>query len=334
MMALRSVLADPMLRMLAGAILLAIVLPVGEAGRPAANALANAAVFVLFLLNGMRIARSEIAAGLRNLRFLAPLVLWVFGAMALAGLGLSMLGQGFLPPLVAVGFLYLGALPSTVQSATSYTSLAGGNVALSVIGAAILNILGVFLTVPVFLALGGSGEGAVGFETAQRIAFILILPFAIGQLVQDRTTAFIAAHKPKIAWVDRFVIALAIYVAFSAAVEEGIFVRVDLPAWAALSVLIAAFLLFGNLGAWLCGGALGLPQRDRIAFLFAGAQKSAAVGVPLATILFAPEAAGFIVVPLLLYHLFQLVVAAPIASRLALRSHPDGGDCNGPTTRS
>ena len=41
MMALRSVLADPMLRMLAGAILLAILLPVGEAGRPAANPKTN-----------------------------------------------------------------------------------------------------------------------------------------------------------------------------------------------------------------------------------------------------------------------------------------------------
>ena len=155
----RQVLADPMLRMLAVAVALAAFVPIGAAERPIAEALANLAVFTLFLLNGMRVARSEIRAGLINARFIVPLTLWVFGAMALAGMGLAMLGAGWLPPLIALGFLYLGALPSTVQSATSYTALAGGNIGLSVIGAALLNILGVFVTVPIFLALGGSGAG-------------------------------------------------------------------------------------------------------------------------------------------------------------------------------
>jgi len=49
-MALRSVLSDPMLKLLAGAVALAAFLPVGEAGQPIATGVANAAVFVLFLL--------------------------------------------------------------------------------------------------------------------------------------------------------------------------------------------------------------------------------------------------------------------------------------------
>ena len=315
-MALRSVLSDPMLKLLAGAVALAAFLPVGEAGQPIATGVANAAVFVLFLLNGMRIARSEIARGLRNWRFLIPLILWVFVGMAVVGWGMEKLGAGLLPPMIAVGFLYLGALPSTVQSATSYTSIAHGNVGMSVISAALLNILGVFVTVPIFILLGGSGEGAIGLETAERIALILLLPFAIGQVVQGWTKQFIARHQPKIIWIDRFVIALAVYVAFSGAVEQNIWGRVEPLGWAVLAGLVAAFLLAANIGAWVLGGALHLPHKDRVSFLFAGAQKSAAVGVPLATILFAPDIAGFVVVPLLLYHLFQLVVAAPVAERL------------------
>ncbi|UVI38740.1 bile acid:sodium symporter family protein [Qipengyuania spongiae] len=318
-MMIRAVLGDPMLRMLAGAIALAALVPATGTGREIAGWIVDAAIFTLFLLNGMRIARRDIGRGIANWRFLVPLILWVFGAMALAGLGLSRIGNNLLPPLIAVGFLYLGALPSTVQSATSYTSLAGGNIAMSVVGAALLNILGVFVTVPIFLALGGAGEGAVGFETVQKIALILLLPFVMGQIVQGWTTSFIARHKPKIVWIDRFVIAIAVYVAFSGAVEQGIWQRLDATAWAILSALVAVLLLFANAGAWLLGGVLDLPGTDRTAFLFGGAQKSAAIGVPLATILFSPAAAGFVVVPLLLYHLFQLVVAAPVASRLALR---------------
>jgi hypothetical protein len=183
-MSFRTVLTDPMLRMLVAAIAVAALLPATGDARGWAQMVANAAIFVLFLLNGMRIARRDIVAGFANWRFLVPLVLWVFGAMALVGLALASIGQGLLAPSVALGFLYLGTLPSTVQSATSYSSLAGGNVALSVVGAALLNILGVFVTVPLFLALGGSGSGAVGMEVIGKIMLLLILPFAIGQAVQ------------------------------------------------------------------------------------------------------------------------------------------------------
>ncbi len=314
-MALRTLTADPMLRLLAVAVLLAALLPATGEGRVIAGWIADGGIFLLFLLNGMRVARRDVLAGVANWRFLLPLVLFVFGAMALAGLGLARIGDNVLPPEIALGFLYLGTLPSTVQSATSYSSLAGGNVALSVVSAALLTILGVFVSVPIFLLLAGAGEGAVGMQAVVRILAILILPFALGQLVQNRTGGFISRHRNAIGWLDRSIIAIAVYVAVSGAVEQGIGGRVEAAAWAALSGLVAAMLLFAHLGAWLTGGALN--RADRIAFLFAGAQKSAAVGVPLATILFPPALAGFVVVPLLLYHLFQLVIAAPLATRLA-----------------
>jgi sodium/bile acid cotransporter 7 len=334
-MALRTIIADPMLRLLVAAVVLAALLPIPSAQASIAQNVANVGIFVLFLLNGMRVSRSEIGRGLLNWRFILPMIVWVFGVMALAGLGLSKLLVFGLPPLVATGFLYLGVLPSTVQSATSYTTLADGNVGLSVISAALLNILGVFVSVPIFLLLGGSGEGAVGMETIERIALILLLPFVIGQVVQGQTREWIKRHKARVVWLDRLVIALAVYVAFSGAVEQGIWGKLDPLAWAMLGAGVALLLAMGNAGAWLASGALGLPRRDRIAFLFAGAQKSAAVGVPLATILFAPGAAGFVVLPLLLYHFFQLVLAAPLASRLSTVTHPPGdGDCAAPTTRS
>ncbi len=179
-----SLFADPMIAVLIAATLLAIAVPASGEARGTAQLVSNIAIFVLFLVNGMRIARGEIARGLANWRFFLPLFLWVFGAMPLLGMGLSALAAPVLPPLVALGFLYLGTLPSTVQSATSYTSLAGGNVALSVVGAALINIAGVFITAPLFAGLAGSEVVAVGNETIIRIGLILILPFVIGQAVQ------------------------------------------------------------------------------------------------------------------------------------------------------
>ena len=333
-MALRSIASDPMLRLLALALVLAAFLPATGEARWVAQRAADVGIFVLFLLNGMRIRRAEVASGAGKLRFFLPLTLWVFGAMALAGLGFSILAEAHVAPFVAAGFLYLGVLPTTIQSSTSYSSLAGGTIALSVIAAAVLSIIGVFVSVPLFLALGGTGEGAVGSDAIIKIFAILILPFALGQLVQNRTQGFLARHRPHIVWLDRLVIALAVYVASSGAVEQGIWTRIGPSGWAWTFALVLAFLAFGHGGAWLAAAALRLSRRDRIAFLFAGAQKSAAIGAPLATVLFAPAVAGFLILPLLLYHLLQLVLAAPLASRLSAGHPRDDGDCAAPTTRS
>ncbi len=309
--------SDPMIAMLVGATTLAVLAPATGEAQEVARIVSSGAIFVLFLVNGMRIARGEIARGLANWRFFAPLFLWVFGAMPLLGLGLSTIAATIMPPMLALGFLYCGTLPSTVQSATSYTSLANGNVALSVVGAALLNIAGVFVTAPLFAALAGSEAAELGTDAIVRIGVILIFPFAIGQVLQGWTIDWLEARKAKVAWLDRVVIAIAVYVAFSGAVEQGLGTRFGPGEWAGLITLVCVFLLLGTLGAWLIGGFLSLARADRIAFLFAGAQKSVAIGAPLAAILFPVETAGFVIAPLLLYHLLQLVIAAPLAQKLA-----------------
>jgi len=312
-----SILADPMIAVLLIATALAVLVPAGGETRDTAQVISNAAIFLLFLVNGMRIARGEIARGLANWRFFLPLFLWVFAAMPLIGLGMASLAGIWLTPMIALGFVFLGTLPSTVQSATSYTSLAGGNVALSVVGAALINIAGVFITAPLFAALAGSEAADIGYETIARIGLILILPFMIGQAAQGRTMDWLKARKAKVAWLDRAVIGIAVYVAFSGAVEQGLGSALNIQGWAVMFALVIVYLALATGGAWMSGGALNLARSDRIAFLFAGAQKSVAIGAPLAAILFEPALAGFVIAPLLLYHLIQLMVAAPLATMLA-----------------
>ena len=278
--------------------------------------MANAAVFLLFFLNGLRLPRQEVRTGIGNHRLLWPLVGWVFGGMALAGWLLWQGGQGWMPTLLALGFLYLGCLPSTVQSATAYSSLAGGNVASSVVAAALLNILGVFITAPLFSLLAGGGAAAFHAEGLLKVVTILLIPFLLGQAMQGRLGGWVAGHRQLVTRMDRTSIAIAVYVAFSGAVEQRFWERIDLSGWFWLAGGTAVFLLFGHLGAWLLGGAVRLDRANRISFLFAGAQKSVAMGAPLATVLFPPAAAGIVLLPILLYHLVQLVIAAPIAARL------------------
>ncbi len=305
-----------MVRLLLAAIALALVLPVQGEWRGAAQFVSNAAVFLLFFLNGVRLPRHEVMAGIGNHRLLWPLVLWCYGVMALAGWLVWQGGQGWMPPLLALGFLYLGCLPSTVQSATAYSSLAGGNVASSVVAAALLNLLGVFITAPLFSLLAGGGEATFHADGLVKVVGILLVPFILGQVAQGWLGGWVKDHRQLVTWMDRSSIAIAVYVAFSGAVEQRFWTRVDAAGWLWLVCGVALVLLVGHLGAWLVGGVLRLDRPNRITMLYAGAQKSIAMGAPLAAVLFPPAAAGVILLPILLYHLVQLVLAAPIAARL------------------
>jgi len=311
---------DLMVRLLILAILLASIFPAQGQARVAAQFVSDSAVFVLFLLNGMRLPRDEVMQGITDWRYLGALALWSFGIMALGGLATSHLVNGTVPPLIALGFLYLGSLPSTVQSATAYSSMAGGNVSRSVVSAAFLNLLGIGMTVPLFALMGGGDTAQLGWSGLLKVFAILLLPFAIGQMVQGQVKGWIGRHGAMVNWMDRLAVAIAVYVAFSGAVSQGIWDRLDPAGWSALAAGVALMLALGFGGAWLAGGALRLGQLTRISFLFAGAQKSTAMGAPLAMVLFRPEDAGLILMPLLVYHLAQLVISAPIATRLRAKS--------------
>lgn len=311
---------DPMVRLLLLAMGLATVLPVGGRWADLAQFVANAAVFLLFFLNGLRLPRREVIAGMGKWRLLVPLTGFVFVAMPAAGWMLWQATGQLLPPLLALGFLFLGTLPSTVQSATAYTSLAGGNVASSVVAAALLNILGVFATAPLFALLAGSSAAPFDGAGLVKVITILLLPFVLGQMLQGMLGGWVAGHRQLVVLMDRSSIAIAVYVAFSSAVRQGIWGRIEPAGWAGILGGCAALLLFGYGGSWLLGRLIGLERGDRIAMAFAGAQKSIAMGAPLATVLFPPAAAGVILLPTLAYHLAQLVVAAPLASRMKAKA--------------
>lgn len=307
---------DPMVRLILAATLLATVLPATGLAHAVVQLLANAAVFVLFLLYGLKLARADVRAALLNFRLLLPLALFVFGVMAAGGWGMAQVTQAWLPATVALGFVYLGVMPSTVQSATVYTSLAGGNLAISVIAAALLNLLGVFISAPMFALLAGGESASAPLSVLIKIMGLMLLPFAQGQLMQNRAGGWVKEHKPLVTVLERGTVWLAVYSSMSSAVADGIWRQLSSEGLGVMLAGCLVLLLLGYGGAWLLASALGLDHGDRVAMIFAGAQKSIAVGAPLATVMFPPAIAGTILLPLMVYHLAQIVAAAQVARAL------------------
>ena len=316
---LTRIIPDRFIWVLIATIAVASIAPVRGDDVVIANLISSGAVFLIFLLHGIRLPRAEVIAGVRNWRVQGALFLFVFGGMTLVGLALARVTDGWLPPLVALGFLYAGVLPTTVQSATTYTSIARGAVAVSVIASALINLAAIVVTPTLFALLAGRDGGvSLSGDLALRIALILLLPFIIGQMVQRWARPWVLRHPSGVKLMDQGAIAIAVYVAFSAAVVDGIWTKLSGGDFAVLGAGVAAMLIAGFGGAWMLGGLMKLERPERTAVLFAGAHKSIAVGAPLAALLFPASAAGMVLLPILVYHLAQLIVSAWIAPGLAV----------------
>jgi solute carrier family 10 (sodium/bile acid cotransporter), member 7 len=311
---------DRFVLLLLGAMLVGWLLPVGGPGLTAAQNISFISIFALFFLHGLRLPRQEVVNAAKAMKLQGAMLCFTFVAMPLAGLALAKGAGWLLPTALATGIVYCAMLPSTVQSAISYSALGGGNVGAAVVGAALSNLAGIILTpVLVALVLGASAGIVIGSDVVVRISTMLLLPFALGQAVQHWLGGWALRQKAMLSFFDRLVILIAVYVAFAGAVSSGSLLLLESHDLLALSGLLAILLIFAFAGAWVLGGALGLQRADRVSLVFAGAQKSIATGAPMAAILFG-NAAGLILMPAILYHIAQLILSAPIAARLAKAS--------------
>jgi len=113
-----------------------------------------------------------------------------------------------------------------------------------------------------------------------------------------------------------------VYSAFSAAVIAGIW-RQLAPARLLLLLAVCGFMLGVILLAVRYGARLmRFSREDEIAIVFCGSQKSLVSGVPMARVLLAGPDVGAALVPLMIFHQLQLMVAAWLAQRYRSAADP------------
>ena len=324
MRALARLRPDNFTLALLGTVLLASVLPARGALAGALDSLTDVAIAVLFFLHGARLPRQAIVAGLLHWRLHLVILACTFVLYPLLGLAAGPLARLALTPELALGLLFLCALPSTVQSSIAFTSLAGGNVAAAVCSASLSSLLGVFLTPWLMTVLAGSsGAMADPLGAMTKIMLLLLAPFVAGHLLRPLIGARVDALKPLLRYTDQATILLVVYAAFGAAVVEGLWSQTPLPALLLTAAACALLLAIAMPLVWLIAKRSGFDRADQIAILFCGTKKSLATGVPIAKVLFAGGPLGAIVLPVMLYHQLQLMVCAVVAARLG-KNNSDG----------
>ena len=308
---------DILIALIIIAVVIAIFFPARGEVASAFKLASSLAIALLFYLYGARLSTSEALAGLKHWRLHLLILAFTFVVFPLIGIALTPLTM-FIPQGIYMGILYLTLVPSTVQSSVAFTSVAKGNVAGAIVSASASNLVGVFATPLLVMALmGQSGEFDIDASVFTDIATQLLLPFVLGQLTRRWVHTFAEKGATKV--VDRGSIALVVYVAFSEGMVEGIWSSVavgHVVFLVVLSIVLVAFML------WLTRFValkLGFNEEDTIAIEFCGTKKSLATGLPMAAVIFAGQPTALLILPLMIFHQVQLMMCSWLASRYAKR---------------
>jgi sodium/bile acid cotransporter 7 len=297
---------------------LATVFPARGAAAKGFGLATNIAIGTVFFLHGARLSREAVIGGLTHWRLHLLVLGTTFGLFPILCLGLAHLPAWITPKALAGGIVFVGCLPSTIQSSIGFTAIARGNVAAAVASASASNLLGVVLT-PALVALTLHARGAISAGSVEAIVLQLLAPFLAGQVLRRWIGGWVKSNGDWLSKIDRGSILLVVYTAFSGAVAAGVWKLVGALDIVRLLVLCALLLGVVLTFTWASARALRFSTPDQIAIVFCGSKKSLASGVPMASILFPGGAAGIALLPLMIYHQIQLMVCAVIAQRYAMR---------------
>ena len=261
-------------------------------------------------LSGFSMDTSSLVRQAFNWRAIVPVLAstFVLAPVAAYGLALWLSPEGdphFLPAI-----MIMAAQAGTLASALALTMMAGGNRELALVVTVLSNSLTVLLT-PFIL------ERAVGatvqFNTSVmvlRMFLIVLLPILIGQLLRPKLWERTESVRPVLKVVPQLIILLFVYAGFASGADKlrqgGELLLRFLAACVALHVILLGVMA-------VVSGLLKLSWPDRTAVILCGSQKTLPNGIYIWSHFFPANPYG--AVPLVLYHLFQLIVDTLLVSK-------------------
>ena len=265
-------------------------------------------VAVLMFLMGLGLSPRGILTQLRKVRALGLFLLVSYGLAPLVAYGVGRLLFSQRPDLFT-GLIIMGATATTLSSCVVWSRLAGGNDALALVMSMVGNSLQ-FVVTPAWLALllGASVQvDAVGMMKG--LVVVVLIPILSSQAVVVLSRGRALRLKPLTGVLARVLVLGVILVAVSKAAGDLLTVE---ALYSSVAVVAVHGVLLG-VSWWVLGRFL--PEAgDRIALLFSGGQKTLPSSTMIATTYFAHLQGALL--PVLLYHLWQLTVDSVLLERL------------------
>lgn len=289
------------------------------------DTISDIGISLIFFFYGLKLSPNKLKAGLRNWKLHVLVQASTFLIFPLLVIVFRPLLQTEEQEMLWLAFFFLAALPSTVSSSVVMVSMAKGNVPAAIFNASISGIIGIALT-PLWMGLFVQNEQTSFDFTDIYIKLILqiIVPVVIGLLLQRFFGHLAQKYSNRLSLFDKSIILLIIYKSFAESFEDNIFGSVSV-----LDLLmICAIVLVLFVAAYFLTGFVAKKMRfnreDRITAQFCGTKKSLVHGTVFSKILFGTMASmGIILLPLMLYHAFQILILSIIAGKIANRVEVD-----------
>lgn len=282
------------------------------------NVITDAGIALVFFFYGVKLNPSELKTGLGNWRLHVLVQLCTFLIFPV----LVLILMRFAPWIETdfhVGIGFLSVLPSTVSASVVMVSIAGGNLPAAIFNASISSLIGVLIT-PIWMGvlLEGSSIEFDFLGTFAALSFKVLLPVMFGIALHRFLFPIIKIHLLKLKYLDQTVIMMIVFTSFAQSFSQDIFK--PFAYLILLKIGFSMFLLF--LLIWLIlellSRALGFERGDRLTALFCGSKKSLVQGVVMGKIIFPdPAVFGLVLLPVMLYHIQQLIVGSAIAEFFA-----------------
>ena len=275
-------------------------------------------VALVFFFYGLKLSLEKLREGMRNWRLHTVVQLATFGLFPLLALAVRPFFSGEGGEMLWASIFFLCALPSAVSTSVVMVSFAGGNLPAAIFNASVSSLIGIVLT-PLLTSLvlhTGTG-GSQLWGLAVQLLWQVVLPVGAGILLNSRFNALVDRHKAGLRIFDQVTILLIVFTAFCESFAEGIFTSYNPADIAKLGAGMVALYLVVFGAIWGLTRRLGFPRADQIVAVSCGSKKSLVHGSVMASLLFPASAAtGLILLPLMLYHALQIILASSMAQYL------------------
>jgi solute carrier family 10 (sodium/bile acid cotransporter), member 7 len=280
-------------------------------------------ISLIFFFYGLKLSPEKVKSGLKNWRLHILVQLSTFVFFPIIVLAFYPLMQSDNAWIIWLSFMFLAALPSTVSSSVVMVSIARGNVPGAIFNASISGLIGIVVT-PLWMGIFlQQAEGDFQLSSVYlKLITEILAPVALGILLQKYWGKFALKNSRQLSTFDKSVILLIIWKSFSDSFLNNVFSSVKIADLLLISLAtIMLFYLIFHLTGFL-SQKLNFNFQDRVTARFCGTKKSLVHGTVFASILIpATIPAGIILLPLMLFHTFQILIISFIAARLAKEDH-------------
>ncbi|MGO2102629.1 MAG: bile acid:sodium symporter [Psychroflexus halocasei] len=285
------------------------------------NVITNVGIGFIFFFYGLKLSPRDLKFGIKNYKLHILIQVCTFIFFPLLVLSVYPFFNYTSAYDYWLAFFFLAALPSTVSSSVVMVSIAKGNIPAAIFNASISGLIGVIIT-PLWLSLFlDTSQGMSFIDVVLNLVYAILLPLSLGFLLHRFFKKLVNRYGAYLTFFDKSVIVLIVYQSFSQSFKANIFSGLTLWKFSTIILSIALLFVIIFFGLKFIAKALNFNHKDLITAEISGSKKSLVHGSVMAKVIFGSSGAlGLYLMPVMLYHIFQLVIVAYYAERLAKKS--------------